>query len=367
MAKVFLDPGHGGHDPGAVGNGLQEKVVVLKIARYARNYLQNNYKDVSVKMSRTTDKYLSLSSRANAANNWGADLFVSIHINAGGGIGYEDYIYNGKVSNKTHQLQDAIHSNVAPLFTNNRGQKRANFAVIRQTSMPAVLTECGFIDNKTDANFLKSGRNLKKLGEAHAKGIAVFLGLEKVTSKKTPSSTSKKKSASVHQIYRVRKSWSDVASQKGAFSKLSNAKSLADRHGYNVYNSNGKVVYKGSKFSNKPKANLTVDGKWGPATTRALQRALGTPVDGVISSQPRNSVTEALYGGVTWGSKGSPMVRELQRIVGAYADGKLGPATIRQLQRYLKTPIDGVISRPSSMVVEELQRKLNAGTLLNAA
>lgn len=109
------------------------------------------------------------------------------------------------------------------------------------------------------------------------------------------------------------------------------------------------------------KANLKVDGKWGKSTTRALQKSLGTTVDGVFSSQPRNAVTQALYGGVTWGSNGSPAVRSLQRKVGSNADGKLGPATIRALQKHLGTPQDGVLSRPS-MVVKELQRRLNAGT-----
>ena len=117
------------------------------------------------------------------------------------------------------------------------------------------------------------------------------------------------------------------------------------------------------KKTSARKENLTVDGKWGKDTTRALQRALGTPVDGIISRQPRNSVTQALYGGtVSFGSgNGSPMVRALQRKVGAGVDGKLGPDTVRRLQRHLGTVRDGVLSRPS-MVVRELQRRLNAGT-----
>lgn len=211
MAKIYLDPGHGGSDPGAVANGLKEKDLVLSIAKYARNYLQNNYKGVTVRMSRSTDKYLTLTQRANDANRWGADVFVSIHINSGGGVGYEDYIYNGKVSSNTHKLQDAIHKKVAPLFTRDRGQKRANFAVVRQTKMPAVLTENGFIDNKTDANFLSKKSNLKKIGEAHAKGIAVYLGLEKGNSKpkkSTSSGSSKKKTSS-----KSKKSISQMASE----------------------------------------------------------------------------------------------------------------------------------------------------------
>lgn len=110
------------------------------------------------------------------------------------------------------------------------------------------------------------------------------------------------------------------------------------------------------------KANLTVDGKWGPSTTRALQKSLGTPVDGILSGQVHNDVTDALYGGVQYGGGGSTVIRALQKKIGAMVDGLLGPATIRALQKYLGTPIDGIISRPSSLVVKEMQKQLNKGT-----
>src|SRR5690554_5968917 len=112
----------------------------------------------------------------------------------------------------------------------------------------------------------------------------------------------------------------------------------------------------------KTKDKITVDGKWGKETTRALQKALGTPVDGIISRQLKNHVTQALYGGtVHFGRGGSPMVRALQKKVGAKVDGYLGPETVRKTQQYLGTPVDGVISRPSSVMVRELQRRLNHG------
>ncbi|WP_339179189.1 peptidoglycan recognition family protein [Oceanobacillus sp. FSL W7-1293] len=117
-----------------------------------------------------------------------------------------------------------------------------------------------------------------------------------------------------------------------------------------------------SSKPSKPSSGLAVDGKWGNSTTLALQKALGTPRDGIISKQPRNSVTQSLYGNtVQFGNGGSNVIVALQKKVGATADGKLGPATIRALQKHLGTPVDGALSRPS-MVVEEMQRRLNAGT-----
>ena len=192
MVKVFIDAGHGGSDVGAVANGLREKDLTLKIAKKIRNRL-NKYSGVSVKMSRTGDSYPSLSRRANMANAWGADLFVSIHINAGGGVGYEDYIHNTlSSSSKAGRIQRSINNEVIKATGwRNRGRKKANFAVLRQTKMPAILTENGFIDTKSDANKLKSNSFLNKIADGHVKGIAKHFGLKK---KKGSSSTTKKKS-----------------------------------------------------------------------------------------------------------------------------------------------------------------------------
>ena len=179
MVKIYIDPGHGGNDPGAVGNGLREKDLTLKIAKYMRDYLLNNYTGVSVRMSRENDKTVSLSARTNDANKWGANAYVSIHVNAGGGTGFESYVYPG-VGQATRNLQNAVHSEVMKVFSGfrDRGKKQANFHVLRETKMSAVLTENGFIDTKKDADFLKSEANLRKIGEAHAIGVAKYFGLK---------------------------------------------------------------------------------------------------------------------------------------------------------------------------------------------
>lgn len=188
MSKIIvLDPGHGGTDPGAVANGLQEKVLTLNIAKRIRKYLNDNYKGHKVLMTRTTDKFVSLANRAAHANRNKADLFVSIHINSGGGTGYEDFVYSG-VSNAstTAKHQKTINKEIAREtgFT-NRGTKKDNFAVLRLTNMPAILTESGFIDRKADADKLKQSRFLDKIAKGHAIGIAKALGLKKKKSSNT--------------------------------------------------------------------------------------------------------------------------------------------------------------------------------------
>ncbi|MEH7608479.1 N-acetylmuramoyl-L-alanine amidase, partial [Priestia megaterium] len=166
---------------GAVGaNGLYEKNLVLKIQQYLISYLNSTYSDFTIKTTRTTDVFLSLSQRASQANSWGADAFMSIHVNAGGGTGYEDYVYRS-ASNASKTFQSIVHGQVQPALLSynhpNRGRKSANYAVLRLTNMPAVLTEIAFIDNSTDAALLQNEAFLKSMGESYAKGIAVYLNL----------------------------------------------------------------------------------------------------------------------------------------------------------------------------------------------
>lgn len=180
MYKVFLDPGHGGSDSGAVYGGLQEKNLTLDIADRIKRILENDYTGVQVKMSRTGDVYVGLSERADMANKWGADLFVSIHINAGGGTGFESFVYNGGASKRSYTAQDHIHREVMRrLQVKDRGKKSANFAVLRETRMPAVLTENLFIDNANDHDLLRKFLTLQLISEGHAVGIANYFGLTK--------------------------------------------------------------------------------------------------------------------------------------------------------------------------------------------
>lgn len=116
----------------------------------------------------------------------------------------------------------------------------------------------------------------------------------------------------------------------------------------------------------KSSGGLTVDGKWGTATTRQLQRELGTPVDGEVSFQPvaYRDDNPGLLSGWDWTSnpRSSNVIEALQQKLGVADDGRIGPNTITALQEKLGTPADGVVSNPS-MMVEALQDNLNTGTL----
>ncbi|MEN2450556.1 N-acetylmuramoyl-L-alanine amidase [Bacillus sp. JR_15] len=193
--KIMLDPGHGGHDPGAVANGLKEKDLVLKIVKKTKTILEKVY-GASVKLTRSTDVYVDLSQRARLANNWGADYFASIHINAGGGTGFETFRFDKlSASSSTGKQQKVVHDSIynkikGKIGDRDRGTKSKNLAVLRETKMPAILTENLFIDRKEDAALLKQEAFLESLSEGHAEGIAAAVGLKKVSSS---SKTSPKK------------------------------------------------------------------------------------------------------------------------------------------------------------------------------
>lgn len=184
--KLYLDFGHGGTDSGAIGNGLQEADLNLEIGLGIADKLKS-YEDIEIKMSRTTDKTVSLRQRTDEANAWGADCFLSIHINSSESTaanGYEDFIYNGPVSAKTVAFQNVMNDEIFNAIKShgvaNRGKLKANFHVLRESHMPALLTENLFIRNAKDADRLKDSRFKADLVRGHVTGLEKFLGLKKL-------------------------------------------------------------------------------------------------------------------------------------------------------------------------------------------
>ncbi|RGY78944.1 N-acetylmuramoyl-L-alanine amidase [Dorea sp. AM58-8] len=205
---VVLDPGHGGTDSGALGNGLQEKDLTLKIAKYCKEELEK-YSGVTVYMTREDDRYLGnrvgdaasdLANRVNKAKEWGADLLVSIHINSGGGQGVEVYYpnsnYNATIGKEGEDSAQKILDELLKLGLKNRGIKirsteydtypdgslRDWYGIIRRSKLagfPGIIVEHAFIDNESDAAKLKEESFLKQCGVADATGIANYFGLSK--------------------------------------------------------------------------------------------------------------------------------------------------------------------------------------------
>ncbi|MEG0181476.1 MAG: N-acetylmuramoyl-L-alanine amidase [Peptostreptococcaceae bacterium] len=173
--KVFIDPGHGGSDNGAGSNGLKEDELNLKVSLMLRNKLEA--KGIEVQMSRTTDVFIELSERANMANRYGADVFVSVHQNSASATsasGIETYHHSNKINHKP--LSDEIQVNaIEETSANNRKVKSANFVVLRESNMPSALFESGFITNVEEAKNLADPTYQDKLATAIANGVEVYL------------------------------------------------------------------------------------------------------------------------------------------------------------------------------------------------
>lgn len=183
MTKICLDPGHNqsGADTGAQGNGMFEQDLTLDIALRIKPLLEANGYDVVltregdfVKGDHQSVK-ASLESRAAFANREKADLFVSIHVNAGGGTGTEIFVLPGGSAQKC--AQRVLDRLIEACKWSNRGVKtNRNFYVLVYTDMPAILTENGFIDHAGDAQKLRDPDFRQKIALGHAKGICDFYG-----------------------------------------------------------------------------------------------------------------------------------------------------------------------------------------------
>jgi len=220
---VVLDAGHGGKDPGSLKHGFVEKEIALKVALEVGRIFEK-HKDIKVIQTRTTDVFVPLSQRAHIANDAKADLFVSIHLNAVSNVrpqGTETYVlgvhnnkknldiamkensviyleedyeetYNGfdpsdpasyigmtlmqeEYLDQSIVLADNIQKEyTAQLKRVDRGVKKAGLLVLRETYMPSVLTEIGFISNKAEAQYLGSKKGQKEIASSIVKGIVKY-------------------------------------------------------------------------------------------------------------------------------------------------------------------------------------------------
>jgi N-acetylmuramoyl-L-alanine amidase len=171
---VFIDPGHGGKDPGAIGlNGIQEKDIILPISQHVANYLEQQ--GIRVMLARTSDYFVSLQGRTDMANRANANLFVSIHANSMGASrpdisGLEVYYFGDR------GLADTIHRSILrSVSVPDRGVRRARFYVLRHSKMPSTLVEVGFVTGYDDAAKLINPTYQQQIAQAIARGIVEYM------------------------------------------------------------------------------------------------------------------------------------------------------------------------------------------------
>ena len=232
IKRIVLDPGHGGQDPGALGRrGTREKVVVIDVARRLKKKLEKQ--GFEVILARDSDQFVSLADRSKCGNSHKADLFVSIHANwspnraacgletyflseaktdweravaarenaslqtgdsgsapdAGGDVGLilADLAQNEYLVESSELAAQIQQKTVPYARIKDRGVRQANFYVLRNDFMPAVLVECGFLSNKSEEKLLRQEDHRERLAEGISRGIVEFA---KIYSPKANGATS---------------------------------------------------------------------------------------------------------------------------------------------------------------------------------
>ena len=185
---IVIDAGHGGKDCGSANksSGYEEKSLTLETALKTKEFLEEM--GYTVLLTRENDEYIPLKKRAEIANSKGADLFVSIHYNhcpSREAHGIEVFVYKEKTPHshriqESHRLAEQVSTHVVKYTgLHSRGTKLGNLAVVRETKMPAILVEGGFLSNPTEREKIKDPRYRANLAWGIARGVDHYFFLKK--------------------------------------------------------------------------------------------------------------------------------------------------------------------------------------------
>lgn len=261
MPKVYIGVGHGGSDPGAVSGSHKEKIYALDIATACTAELKRH--GISVMQSRTIDENESAAAKIKECNSYNPDIALDIHLNVGGGDGFEVFcsVSGGKGKNLAQKIEAAVKKNgqnSRGVKTKRRADGKDYFGIIRQTNCPAVLVECAFIDS-SDVQIVDTLAERQKMGVAIARGILDYFGI----STKTQSTASVKKEPALVAV------------------KLPEISRQTKNNAYTVKRIQTLVSMAG--FRGVDGSGLAIDGDFGANTEhalRAFQTAKGTAVTG---------------------------------------------------------------------------------------
>jgi N-acetylmuramoyl-L-alanine amidase len=234
---IVIDAGHGGHDRGGIpGQRVAEKEVALDVAQRLKKALAaSGYRVV---MTRDSDVFVPLGTRVAIANSYSNAIFVSVHFNSAkrsGASGIETYFYD----RESLPLASAIHYYVAGgAASSNRNVRRRGYYVLRKNRNPAVLVECGFLTNPTEAALAQSASYRQKLAEEIAAGVR---GRNTVASARSTTRVATSESIPLQPYIDQTK----VAKSKGRRSKRSHKKST--RRKKSPSKSDGSEAKTGSK------------------------------------------------------------------------------------------------------------------------
>lgn len=180
---IYIDPGHGGIDPGATYKDIYEKDINLSIALKLKKELENNgaivyltrYDDIDLSISTNNHKKSDLNNRVRAINNSNADLFISIHLNSYGTSWHGVQIFYDDNNSTNEILASIMDKNIKNLNGNRTYKKKNNLYLLKNIKIPGILVEVGFLSNENERYLLTNSKYQEKVSKSLCNGIKEYL------------------------------------------------------------------------------------------------------------------------------------------------------------------------------------------------
>ena len=180
---IYIDPGHGGIDPGATYKDIYEKDINLSIALKLKKELENNgaivyltrYDDIDLSISTNNHKKSDLNNRVRAINNSNADLFISIHLNSYGTSWHGVQIFYDDNNSTNEVLASIMDKNIKNLNGNRTYKKKNNLYLLKNIKIPGILVEVGFLSNENKRYLLTNSKYQEKVSKSLCNGINEYL------------------------------------------------------------------------------------------------------------------------------------------------------------------------------------------------
>lgn len=390
MLKIVADGGHGLGTPGKRTPANEREWTFNNGNVLGFIEEMSNYEDVEVRRldDPTGKRDVPLRERTNIANSWGANLLLSFHHNAITGVwgswtGTETYAFNGTRSYTPTELQWAkiIHAACLRSYKlRDRGVRRANFHMLRESNMPSVLLEGGFMDSKIDIEVMRQDTRLREYGREVARTVAAEYKLKRKSGSnaQTPSTPTandhlfrvqvgafKDENNANALATKVRRDGFEtylvkdadlIRVQLGAFTQANNAEALLKRvkaKGHDAFITNRQTasIPNSEPINGPEELKLVVNGTFfgDVPTIKRLQNHFGTPETGEITVDGKSLLIEAMQE-----FYGSPVTGKVSR------DGE--SALFEAMQNYHGTPVTGEISPTGSSLIKQVQKELNEDT-----